>query len=455
MSSFIFSKQSQREQELKWAWIWFKQLQVFHSRCGGSDWDFDVDDVIALLRSKRDAGVPAWKRMKVIQGLIVFRREVQKRSADDLDKIAEQMKTIVMQERVKNGGYDSIEDVVGKIDPREPDVIQAFRRALRKNGMRFSTERSYVGKLKAFMADRGLKCLDDFATIGSADVEAHLTDLAVDGDVAPSTQNAAFHALLKFFTLVLKKDMGRVEAIRATKGKMAPTVMSADEVRDVLSGLSGVHLVIAKLLYGCGMRISEAIGLRIKDIDFANKQIEIRDSKGGKSRLVPMPDDLVEPLQRWVASTEVLHRHDLADGVASVWLPHALTRKYPNAHREFRWQFLFPSARMAKDPKTGRFHRHHLHRDTFSIYLRKAVEKAQLHKHITSHTFRHCFATHLLWNGTDIRMIQQLLGHSDVKTTEIYTHVRNPKEYQVVSPLDRIFPTQVVKEDPNAWRTAS
>jgi integron integrase len=439
MSSLMFSKQSQCEQELKWAWIWFKQLQVFHNRCGAHDWAFTVDDVIGLLKSKRDAGIPAWKRMKVIEGLIVFRREVQKRATDDLVEIGERMKSIVAHERAKNGGYDSIEDVVGKIDPREMDAIQEFRRALRKNGMKYSTERSYVNKLKAFMADRGLKCLNDFAAIGCADVEAHLTDLAVDGDVAPSTQNAAFYALLKFFTLVLKKDMGRVEAIRATKGKMVPTVMSPGEVGDVLNGLSGVHLVIAKLLYGCGMRISEAIKLRIKDLDFANKQIEIRDSKGGKSRLVPMPDDLVEPLQRWVKSTEVLHRHDIADGIASVRLPHALTRKYPNAHREFRWQFLFPSARMAKDPRTGRFHRHHLHRDTFAMHLRRAVEKARLHKHVTSHTFRHCFATHLLWTGTDIRTIQQLLGHADVKTTEIYTHVRNPKEYKIVSPLDRMI----------------
>jgi integron integrase len=442
MSSLIFSKRPQHEQELKWASIWFKQLKAFHKSRGTSDWEFTVEDVISFLRSKRDAGVPTWKRMKVIEGLIVFRREVQKRATDDLVGIAEKMRSIVLNERARNDGHDSIEDVVGKIDPREGDAIQAFRRALRKNGMKFSTERSYVNKLKAFMADRGLKCLNDFAHIGSADVEAHLTDLAVDGDVAPSTQNAAFHALLKFFTLVLKKDMGRVEAVRATKGKMVPTVMSPDEVGQVFKGLSGVPLVIAKLLYGCGMRISEAIRLRIKDLDFANKQIEIRDSKGGKSRLVPMPDHLVEPLKRWVASTEVLHRHDVADGVASVRLPHALSRKYPNAHRELRWQFLFPSARLARDPRTGRFHRHHVHRDTFCMHLRRAVTKAGLHKHITSHTFRHCFATHLLWSGTDIRMIQQLLGHADVKTTEIYTHVQNPKERRIVSPLDRMSSIQ-------------
>ena len=288
------------------------------------------------------------------------------------------------------------------------------------------------------MADRGLKCLADFDRVHASDVEAHLTDLAVDGNVAPSTQNQAFHSLLKFFTLVLKREMGRIEAIRANKDSMAPTVMSPGEVGQVFEGLSGVYLVIAKLLYGCGMRISEAHRLRVKDIDFANKQIEIRQSKGNKSRLVPMPEDLIEPLRRFVKSREALHEHDLANGTASVYLPYALDRKYPSAHRELKWQYLFASHRLSRDPRTGRIHRHHLHSSTFPSHLRCAVERAGILEHVTSHTFRHCFATHLLWSGTDIRQIQQLLGHSDVKTTEIYTHVRNPNEAKVVSPLDRL-----------------
>jgi integron integrase len=288
------------------------------------------------------------------------------------------------------------------------------------------------------MADRGLKCLADFDRVHASDVEAHLTDLAVDGNVSPSTQNQAFHSLLKFFELVLKREMGKIEAIRANKDSMAPTVMSPGEVGQVFEGLSGVYLVIAKLLYGCGMRISEAHRLRVKDIDFANKQIEICQSKGNKSRLVPMPEDLIEPLRRFVKSREALHEHDLANGTASVYLPYALDRKYPSAHRELKWQYLFASHRLSRDPRTGRIHRHHLHSSTFPSHLRCVVERAGILKHVTSHTFRHCFATHLLWSGTDIRQIQQLLGHSDVKTTEIYTHVRNPNEAKVVSPLDRL-----------------
>ena len=288
------------------------------------------------------------------------------------------------------------------------------------------------------MKERHLTCLADFDSITERDVEDHLSNLAVDGNVAPSTQNQAFHALLKFFTLVLKRDMGRIEAIRATKGSFVPTVLDTEEVKSILDRMRGVYAVIAGLLYGCGMRISEAMRLRVKDLDFANRQIEVRDSKFEKSRLVPMPEHLVAPLKRWVASRLALHNHDLDQGVASVWLPFALERKYPNAHREFRWQFLFASHRLSRDPRTGRLHRHHLGADTFSRQLRKAVQSCELTKRITSHTFRHCFATHLLWQGTNLRVIQRLLGHQDVKTTEIYTHVHRPGEPAAVSPLDRL-----------------
>lgn len=432
-----FLKPSTAEQDLKWAKIWFGKFCEFHRRSRLSDWDFSPDDVIAFLRWKLSANVPAWKRMKILHGLLIYRRFVQDRSIDAFAPIREKMQEIIMIERARNDGHDSIEEAVGKIDPNESDAIQAFRRGMRKAGLRRKTERSYVGKVKAFMRDRGLTCLVDFERITGGDVEAHLTDLAVDGNVAPSTQNASFHALLKFFTLVLKRDMGRIEAIRATKAKQIPTVMSTDEVQKVFDGLTGLHLVIAKLLYGCGMRISEALRLRVKDIDFDNRLIEIHQSKGRKSRLVPLPEDLVDPLRRFVASRAALHENDLADGTASVWLPHALDRKYPSAHRELRWQYLFASQRLSRDGRTGRWHRHHLHSDTFPKHLRKAVENARLHKHVTSHTFRHCFATHLLTSGTDIRTIQELLGHSDVKTTQIYTHVMIEKK--VVSPLDRML----------------
>jgi len=432
----LLLKPSRAEQDLKWAEIWFGKLCAHHRRSKEPGWEFGVADVIAFLRSKRDLGVPAWKRLKIINGLLVYRRFVQHGPIDSLLPIREKMLEIVNVERSRAEGYATIEESVGKIDPRESDAIQAFRRAMRKAGLALKTERSYVGKLRAFMAERGLTCLADFTSITGADVEAHLTDLAVDGNVAPSTQNAAFHGLLKFFELVLKRDMGQIEAIRASKGKQIPTVMSTDEVALVFEDLGGVPLAIAKLLYGCGMRISEAIRLRVKDIDFENGLIGIHQSKGAKSRYVPLPNDLVVSLRRYVESRRLMHERDLEEGVASVWLPHALAQKYPSAHREFRWQYLFASDRLSRDPRTGRFHRHHVHQDTFARHLRRAVEGAEIHKHVTSHTFRHCFATHLLVSGTDIRTIQELLGHNDLKTTMIYTHV--VEHAKVISPLDRL-----------------
>ncbi|HBJ37621.1 MAG TPA: integron integrase [Planctomycetaceae bacterium] len=447
MASPLFSKPGKADRELGWAKIWFKRLAIFHGhtdRAGQRDWAFNADQVIEFLRSKRDAGFPAWKRLKIIRGLMIYRQVILQQSDEDLVPLLKKMEEIVVAQRAQGAGYATIEEAAGKINPNEPDAIQQFRIALRRDGMRLATERSYVGKLKAFMADRALTCLADFASIGEADVEGHLTDLAVDGDVAPSTQNAAFHALCKFFKLVLERELGNIEAVRANKGKQIPTVMSDDEVSRVLDGLKGVHLVIAKLLYGCGMRISEAIRLRVKDLDFDNRRIEIHQSKGGKSRIVPMPEQLIEALERYLQSRRALHEHDLAEGTASVWLPHALAKKYPSAHRELRWQYLFASSRLSKDPRTGRLHRHHLHYETFPVHLRAAVERAQITKHITSHTFRHCFATHLLWAGTDIRKIQELLGHSDVKTTMIYTHVDNRMGPVVVSPLDRLVASRQI-----------
>ena len=186
------------------------------------------------------------------------------------------------------------------------------------------------------------------------------------------------------------------------------------------------------------MRISECLRLRIKDIDFDQMLIEIHNAKGDKSRFAPLPKQLVEPLRKLVESRAVLHDRDLANGEASVWLPYALDRKYPSAHKEFKWQFLFASAKFSRDPRTGKRHRHHLHSDTFPVHLRRAVQQAKLNKHVTSHTFRHSFATHLLQDGTDIRTIQELLGHSDIATTMIYTHVLARPDIRVVSPLDRL-----------------
>ena len=290
------------------------------------------------------------------------------------------------------------------------------------------------------MQFRNIKTLDQCDSIDNRDVESFLTDLVVDGHVAPSTQDQAFYAIKFFFENVLDREMGWVDALRSTKPQLRPTVLGKNEVQDVLGQLDGVWKTVASLLYGCGVRISEALRLRIKDLDFENELIMIHNSKGKKTRQVPMPKSLMTELRALIERRQRLHERDLQTGMASVWLPHAIERKFPNASKDFRWQYLFASHKFSKDPKTGRRHRHHRHRDSFGAALRNAVGRTEILKYVTAHTFRHSFATHLLQAGVDIRTLQELLGHADVSTTMIYTHVLYDPQRPVLSPLDLIRP---------------
>ena len=308
-----------RDSKEKFARIWLDNLAKFHGIAEPATWQFDEQHVIALLRSKLKAGMPTWKRLKAVEGLIWYRNEIRQSANPRLEPIRAKLQAMVAAEKLRKEELP-IETVVGRINPRDPDIIQAFRRTLRLQGRAFNTEKAYVGKVQQFMTDRGLKNLADFEDIGGADVEAHLTDLAVDGDVASSTQNQAYHALLFLFEHVLKRDAGKINALRSTKGPRIPSVMSKAEVAKVLSFLTGIYLLIAQSLYGSGMRISECLRLRVKDVDFDQMLIEVHDSKGGKSRLVPLPQQLVEPLRRLVRSRRLMHEQDEANGEASVWL---------------------------------------------------------------------------------------------------------------------------------------
>lgn len=420
-----------------WGPIWFEKLAQFHRVQQPAIWDFDEQHVIDFLRARLRSGAPAWKRLRIVEGLISYRNRVRKSSTPRLEPIRQKLQEIAIRERFRDDAQ-AIEEVAGMIDPNEPDVIGQLRRTMRLQRKQHNTEKAYVKWVRRFMRERCLKAAADFSAIGPTDVEAFLTDLAVDGNVSPSTQDQAFYALLFLFEHVLKRDLGSVNAIRSGKPKRIPSVLSEPEVTALLGHLSGVHLLIAQLLYGCGLRIGECLRLRVKDIRFDLMRIEIHDSKGGKSRLVPLPAQTVEPLRRLLKSRRVLHEKDLERGEASVWLPHALSRKFPSAHREFKWQFLFASAKYARDPRSGKSHRHHLHWSTFAEHLRLAVRAAGTQTHVNAHTFRHSFATHLLAAGTDIRTIQELMGHSDIATTMIYTHVLSRKDIKVVSPLDRL-----------------
>ncbi|MEO1297878.1 MAG: integron integrase, partial [Cyanobacteria bacterium J06636_16] len=272
--------------------------------------------------------------------------------------------------------------------------------------------------------------------MGRFEIEAFLTDLAVNQHVAASTQNQALNAVLFLYHKVLGIEIAGINAVRANPPRNLPVVLTKVEALEVIQRIDGLHQLVVKLLYGSGLRLSEALRLRVKDFDFAQQQLIIRDGKERKNRVTMLPTSIVSELQDHLVGIRRQHQQDLERGFGSVYLPFALDRKYPNANRDWIWQYVFPAGRIVKDPRSGAMRRHHLHESGIQKALKRAVRQAGISKKVGCHTFRHSFATHWLENGYDIRTIQELLGHKDVKTTMIYTHVLNRGGRGVRSPLD-------------------
>lgn len=316
-------------------------------------------------------------------------------------------------------------------------ILEEVRDLLRVQHYSIRTERTYLDWIERFIRHHGLRSRDELMLAPEAKIEAFLTHLAVDGDVAPSTQNQAMNALLYLYRNVLQLALnGRIDAVRADRKTRLPVVLTPDETRRLLAMMDGQPGLMARLIYGSGMRIMECVRLRVKDVDFGMKEITVRSGKGDKDRLVPLPESLVPALKEQVARVRIMHEQDLAAGGGSVYLPHALERKYPNAAREWIWQYFFPAHAVSKDPRSDAVRRHHVNEDTLGKALRQAVLRCGIAKQVSPHTLRHSFATHLLQRGTDIRTIQSLLGHNDVSTTMIYTHVLRQGGQGVRSPLD-------------------
>lgn len=269
------------------------------------------------------------------------------------------------------------------------------------------------------------------------EIQAFLTHLAVEANVSASTQNQALSALLFLYRYVLKQPLSdSIDAVRARQSKHLPTVLTHEEVQRVFIHLEGTCQLVAKLLYGAGLRIKEGLRLRVKDVDFAQGQLIIRDAKGNKDRLTVLPQSLKAPLHAHLVQVKQIFQDDLALGYGAVYLPFALERKYPNANRDWKWQYVFPAKQRSIDPRSDEVRRHHLDDGFLQRSLKQAVRNAKIDKNVSCHTLRHSFATHLLQNGYDIRTVQELLGHKDVKTTMIYTHVLNKGGLGVRSPLD-------------------
>jgi integron integrase len=322
-------------------------------------------------------------------------------------------------------------------DDEKRELIESLIKSIRTRHYAYSTEKTYVDWLQRFLNFHPVGSPSEFS---EQHIANYLEYLVMHKRVASSTQAQALNAIVYFYKNVLGKDVSdAIEYARSKKPKRLPVVLSREEVATLFTEMHDhTYLLMANLLYGCGMRLMECIRLRVLDVDFGYRQILIRAAKGKKDRVAPIPEKLLAPLEAHIAQVRELHEQDINKGFGCVYLPDSLARKYPNACREFRWQFVFPSLKLSADPHTGKVRRHHLHQSSLQRYIKRVADSTRINKKINCHTLRHSFATHLLENGYDIRTVQELLGHADVSTTMIYTHVLNRPGVSVVSPLDTL-----------------
>ncbi|MBM3143967.1 MAG: integron integrase [Chloroflexi bacterium] len=319
------------------------------------------------------------------------------------------------------------------VPPKGKKLLDQVRDAIRTKHYSYRTEQTYVNWITRYILFHKQRHPKE---MGSPEVQAFITYLAVEQHVSASTQKQALSAVLFLYRHVLEKPLEVPDAIRPEQAKHLPTVLTHDEAVTVIGKMSGTTQLMAKLLYGSGLRLMECLRLRVKDLDFGNHQLVVRDGKGEKDRVTVLPDSIVATLQTHLVDVKAIHQKDLREGFGKVSLPYALARKYPNAPAEWAWQYVFPASQRSKDPLTGTIKRHHLDESVLQKAVRQAAKIAGISKPVSPHTFRHSFATHLLQNGYDIRTVQELLGHKDVKTTMIYTHVLQRGGMAVKSPLD-------------------
>ena len=318
--------------------------------------------------------------------------------------------------------------------PHAPMLLEVVRERIQAKHYSRRTEEAYTNWIKKFVAFHHKQHPRD---MGASEVEAFLTDLAVNGKVSASTQTQALSALLFLYRDVLGIDLPWMDGlVRAKPSQRVPMVLSVNEIHRLMANLEGMYSLMARLIYGSGMRLMECVRLRVKDVDFDRLEVTVREGKGRKDRVTMLPQSLVPELQAHLKKVQVLFDMDRKDDIPGVEMPDALAKKYPNAGKEWGWFWVFPASGLSDDPRTGIHRRHHIYEQNIQRAIRVGVKKAGIAKPATTHTLRHSFATHLLESGYDIRTIQELLGHSDVSTTMIYTHVLNKGGRGVVSPLD-------------------
>ncbi len=314
-------------------------------------------------------------------------------------------------------------------------LLEFVRRKTRLLHYSIRTEKTYIYWIKYYIHFQGLRHPKD---LGVGEIEDFLTYLAVEKKVAASTQNLALSSILFLYQKVLEIDLPYIQdVVRATKPKRLPTVFTPDEAMRVIAALSSDHSLPTELMYGAGLRVTECVRLRVKDIHFDYSQIFVRSGKGNKDRVTLLPDKTLDAIKRQIAMVKTIHERDLSAGFGEVYLPFALERKYPNANKELAWQYVFPAKHRSIDPRSDKERRHHIGVQSLQRTVKKAIVGVGVNKQSSCHTFRHSFATHLLENGYDIRTVQELMGHKDIRTTQIYTHVMNKGANAVKSPLDK------------------
>jgi integron integrase len=327
----------------------------------------------------------------------------------------------------------TMDDVRVAVNPVSTRFIDQLRLFMRTRHMAWTTEKTYVLWVRRYIHFHKKR---HPAEMAAAEIEEYLNHLALVGGVAPGTQAIALNALIFLYKQFLQKDPGQLQYQPAVQKRRIPVVFSHAEATAIINGMKGSFYLMGMLMYGCGLRVHECLSLRVKDVDFELKEIVVRDGKGGKDRRTVLPEKVVDLLREQIEKVRCLHQEDCRDGYGEVYMPHALAKKYPKAAYEIAWQFLFPSATISTDPQTGVLRRHHVHSRSIQRAVKKSLHEQKINKLASCHTFRHSFATRLLEKGYDLRTIQDLLGHSDISTTEIYTHVLNKGGRGVVSPID-------------------
>lgn len=429
--------------DIKWMPSWFGKFAQNRHLIDGLI-QFDHDDVLKFLQKLRDGKVPSWQRLQACRSLEWYQTMVLRVSKVDFSEFKLKLQELADKERrakltaaapLQDDEGFAGEGKPGLDNPNESIPVRALRARMRVLHHPISTENTYAGWIARLVRHLDDEKLENYSEDALGEF---LTELALLREVDAGTQNQALSAILFYYQKVLGRDMQFINRLRAKESTHLPLVMSQDEIKLLLKEFIGRYEVMAQLMYGSGMRHKETRTLRIKDLHFDTGHIVVRNGKGQKDRVTVLPKSVMEPLRAVVKEGKKTHKQDLQDGFGSVYLPFALSRKYPNADRETAWQYVFPARQRSKDPRSGAIRRHHIHESTFANAMRRALAMSNIDKPATPHTLRHSFATHMLENGADIRTVQELLGHKDVKTTMIYTHVMNRPGLVVQSPLDRL-----------------